>query len=268
MRRLALVLGLIGLPAAAGLALAAGPEDQHASRRLLFHDEFHGHRLAGSRWVTCYWWATRGCTLAGNHELESYLPSQVRVRDGTARLVAERRAVRGSDGRRYRFASGMISSGPRPGSHKPKFAFRYGRAEIRMRVPQGRGLWSAFWLLPATRRSKPEIDVMEIVGQRPSVVEMHLHSRGRDGRERVQGLKWRQPSLVRGWHRFGIDWRSGRLDWLVDGVVRWRLRGDTVPRRRMYLVANLAVGGDLPGPPGASTHFPSGLRIDWVRVWR
>jgi beta-glucanase (GH16 family) len=73
---------------------------------------------------------------------------------------------------------------------------------------------------------------------------------------------------VRGWHRFGIDWRPGRLDWLVDGVVRWRLRGDTVPRRRMYLVANLAVGGDLPGPPGASTHFPSALPIDWVRVWR
>jgi beta-glucanase (GH16 family) len=269
MRKAALLVGPLAL-AAAGLALAAGGDHRASSARprLILREEFAGRRLNRHRWNTCHWWATRGCTIASNHELEWYLPGQLRVRHGIARLVAERRTVHGSDGRVHPFASGMISSGPRPDSHKPKFAFRYGRAEIRMRVPHGRGLWAAFWLLPANRRSKPEIDVMEIVGQRPTVVEMHLHYRGRGGGERERGAKLRQRSLGRGWHRFGIDWRPRRLAWLVDGVVRWRLSGDAVPRRPMYLVANLAVGGDLPGAPGASTRFPSALRIDWVRVWR
>jgi beta-glucanase (GH16 family) len=97
---------------------------------------------------------------------------------------------------------------------------------------------------------------------------MHLHYRGRGGRERVRGAKLKRGSLQSGWHRFGIDWRPGRLAWLVDGAVRFRLTGHAVPRQRMYLIADLAVGGDLPGPPAASTRFPSALGIDWVRVWR
>lgn len=247
--------------ATGGTQLAGG---RHAEAPV-FAEEFRGGELRASRWNTCHWWARHGCTLQGNRELEWYLPGQVRVGGGVVRLVAERRPARGAGGRVFPFRSGMISTGPPRGSSRPKFAFRYGRVEMRARVPAGRGLWSAFWLLPADRDSKPEIDVMEVLGHRPSVVEMHLHPRrGAD----PLGREWRQPGLSRGWHTFGIEWRPGVLEWLLDGRVRWRVTGRDVPAERMYLVANLAVGGDWPGAPSSSTRFPSALVIDWIRVWR
>jgi beta-glucanase (GH16 family) len=267
-QRAVALVGLLALATAGVVAMAAEQPGTLGRLKLIFDDEFSGSRLDTAHWNTCYWWARQGCTIASNHELERYLPGQVQVGRGIAHLVAARRSARGSDDRLHPFVSGMISSGPPPGSSVPKFAFRFGVVEARMRVPAGAGLWSAFWLLPADRSDLPEIDAMEIFGQAPDVVEMHLHYRGRGGRAAVVGSSWRQPSLAAGWHRFEIDWRPGRLAWLVDGVVRWQLTGRAVPQSRMYLVADLAVGGDPVGAPTARTSFPSALRIDWVRVWQ
>jgi beta-glucanase (GH16 family) len=269
MSRATLTLGLVAL-AALGVAASQASKGRDASARprLILREEFAGTGVDRRVWSTCHWWGDGGCTIASNGELEWYLARQVHVRGGRLQLVAMRRGVRGADGRRYRFVSGMISSGPPPGSRKPKFSFRYGRVEARARVPAGDGLWSAFWLLPANRASKPEIDVMEILGHDPATVEMHVHYRGPDGRPRARGTQSRLLPLASGWHRFGIDWRPRSLAWIVDGVERWRVEGRAVPRRRMYLVANLAVGGDWPGPPSPSTRFPRALEIDYVRVWQ
>ena len=272
MRRAALFLLLVASLAAFGFAAreVGIASDLAASARpkLLMREDFRGSHVKRSRWNTCYWWARRGCTISSNHELEWYVPEQVHVRGGVLRLVAERRDVRGSDGRVHPYVSGMISSGPRNDSTKPKFAFRYGKAKIRARVPAGRGLWPAFWLLPASRKSKPEIDVMEVLGQSPETVHMHLHYRNRQGEVTDRGAQWTDPDLRSGWHTFAVRWRPRKLVWLIDGVPRWRVKGYAVPRQRMYLIANLAVGGDWPGPPGASTRFPSAFKIDYVKVWR
>ena len=268
MRRAGLLLALLALAAAGALVLAGREAGSRPSPRLVLvlNDEFDGSRLDRGSWRTCHWWASRGCTISSNNELEWYLPGQARVRRGAVRLVAEPRRVVGSDGLEHQYVSGMISSGPGPGSRPPRFAFRYGRAAIRARVPRGHGLWSAFWLLPADRESKPEIDVLEVLGDRPGTVEMNLHYRNGDGEERQRGREW--VGLRPGWHTFAIDWRPGELTWLVDGRRRWRVRGRAVPSEPMYLVANLAVGGDWPGPPGPGTRFPASLDIDWIRVWR
>jgi beta-glucanase (GH16 family) len=239
-----------------------------ARHELVLREDF-GHSTLNRRlWSTCHWWASGGCTIASNHELEWYVPTQVRPGRGRLRLIATRRRVRGTDGRTYPYVSGMISSGPPRGSRRPKFAFRYGRAEIRARVPSGPGLWSAFWLLPARRESTPEIDVMEVLGRRPGTVEMHLHYRRRNGSEGSFGKHWSDERLRSGWHTYGVDWRPGRLVWLVDGRPRWAVTGRHVPRERMYVVANLAVGGGTAGRPSRSTRFPSSLDIDYVRVWK
>jgi beta-glucanase (GH16 family) len=268
-RRVGVLLGLLAALAVVLRVMASpSPGDTSTPHRLVFDEGFAGGRLDGSRWSRCYWWAARGCTIVTNHELEWYLPGQVQVGRGVARLIAARRAVRGTDGRTYPFVSGMISSGPTPRSSAPKFSVRYGRVEARLRVPAGPGLWSAFWLLPADRSGQPEIDVMEIHGDSPGVVRMHLHYRAAGGRDAVLSSDWTQPSLPSGWHRYGINWRAGRLDWLIDGVVRWHVDGAAVPRSRMYLIADLAVGGDPVGAPTARTPFPSVLAIDWVRVWQ
>ncbi len=259
---LVLALGGVGLvgPALSGEAEEPSPEPR--SREVLFMDDFDGSTLSPSRWRTCHWWSDGGCTIATNDELEWYQPRQVQVGDGNAELIAARRKVVGSDGRKYRFASGMISTGPGP-EDGPRFAFTYGRATIRARVPSGPGLWPAFWMLPTTRRSEPEIDVMEMTSDEPNTVQMHLHYRA-GGKERSLGRDW--GPLSPGWHRFSIDWRPGKLVWLVDGRRRWSVSGAKVPSQPMYLIANLAVDGD-PSPTRA-TKFPAKYLIDWVRVTR
>jgi len=261
-----LLVALLAAAVVANVPSRATPGPPRHELELVLREEFDGRKLQRKRWRTCHWWASRGCTIASNHELEAYHPEQVRVRDGVLRLVAERRRVPGQDGRRFPYASGMISSGP--GRRSPaKFAFRYGRAEIRARPPVGRGLWSAIWMLPANRSSKPEIDIMESLGHAPDTAELHVHwADGDDVEQRGRSLRLR--GLRHGWHTYAIDWRPDRLTWLIDGKVLWRVRGDAVPDTPMYLVANLAVGGDWPGAPDSSTRFPSAFLIDSIKVWQ
>jgi beta-glucanase (GH16 family) len=254
MRRAAAALAVVAL---VGGAMAAAAPRRHAPRTL-FADEFDGSRLDTGKWRRCHWWASDGCTIATNHEREWYLPEQVRVGGGAAHLVAERRATTGADGRKYPFASGMISTGPGP-EGRARFAFTYGRASMRAKLPAGDGLWPAFWLLPANRTSEPEIDVVEVQSDEPTTDAMHLHIP-----KRSFGHDW--DGLDAGWHTFTIDWRPGRLTWLVDGAVRWRVRGAQVPHAPMYLIADLAVSRDP--PPTANTPDPAEMAIDWVRVKR
>ena len=246
--------------------VATGDVAGAGGQRVLFEDGFDGRHIDQSTWNTCFWWADKGCTIATNNELQWYLARQVRAGDGVLRLVATRRPAGGSDRPAHPFVSGMISSGPPHHSRIPKFAFRYGTAEVRASIPHGKGLWPAFWLLPASRRSKPEIDVMEVRGQAADTVGMNFHYRTAGGRVIDRGRSWTDPALASGWHTFAVDWRPGKLVWLIDGVPRWHLSGPAVPDERMYLVANLAVGGDWPGPPDSSTRFPTDFKLDYVKV--
>jgi beta-glucanase (GH16 family) len=272
MRSAALALLLAFAVASAAIEAGEAGRDMDISPsarpKLLLREDFNGSQLERGRWNTCHWWDNQGCTISSNNELEWYLPEQVRVGRGALRLVAARRSVLGSDGQTYPYVSGMVSSGPPYDSAEPKFAFRYGKAKIRARAPAGRGLWPAFWLLPASGSSKPEIDVMEIIGQRPQTVQMFLHYQDRNGEVRRRGAHFTDRGLRSGWHTFAIDWRPRKLVWLIDGVPRFRVTGAPVPRERMYLVANLAVGGEGPGPPAPSTPFPSRFKIDYVKVQR
>jgi beta-glucanase (GH16 family) len=80
---------------------------------------------------------------------------------------------------------------------------------------------------------------------------------------------WIGPDFSTDWHVFGLDWQPDVLIWYVDGVERWRYTDrEYIPDRTMYILINLAVGGDWPGSPDATTPFPSFYNIDYVRVWK
>jgi beta-glucanase (GH16 family) len=248
-----------------------------AGSTLLFADEFDGAALDPARWSTCYWWVApaNGCTNGSTGELQWYQPDDVLVGDGTLKLRAQARRVAAQPGGRiHDYTAGIVTTGGIEHVRAPQFAFTYGYAEVRARVPRGRGLWPAFWLLPATGlpdaspASRPEIDVMEIVGHLPNVTSMNFHWRTADGTTGDRGMSWFGPDFSADWHVFAVDWRPGLLVWYVDGVERWRFTGSTVPAEPMYLLLNLAVGGATPGAPDASTVFPAYLEVDYVRVWR
>ncbi|HEY3181855.1 MAG TPA: glycoside hydrolase family 16 protein [Gaiellaceae bacterium] len=235
----------------------------------VFAEEFDGSTLDGRRWHTCFWWASETCSIASNDELELYREDGVVVANGIARLGAQRHDVAGWNGTTYPYSSGMVSTGGRKYERPPGFTFTYGFAEARVRVPRGTGLWPAFWLLPASYASRPEIDVMEILGDSTDVNHMHVHYLEPDGTKGDAGADWRGPDFAAGWHTFGVDWEPGEIVWYVDGVERWRVTDPAaIPSEPMYVLANLAVGGDWPGSPDATTPFPSSYDIDYVRVWQ
>lgn len=238
-----------------------------ADERILLDEGFDGPGLDPAIWNTCHWWQNAGCTIGSNQELEWYLPQQVSVSDGALQLTADRREVSGSDGKSYPFASGMVTTGPPAYETPAKLAFTYGKVEVRFKIPTGQGLWPAIWLLPASEESVPEIDMLEILGHDAGTLRMHLHPKDRSVAS--IGKKYQLPdgyTLGGGWHTVALDWSPGKLVYLLDGRRVWQLVNRVVPDEPMYLVMNLAVGGNYPGPPNAETKFPATLSIDHVRI--
>ena len=234
--------------------------------QVLLDEAFDGDTLDDARWNTCHWWNDDGCTITSNDELEWYRPEGVRVADGALQLTAERGDQQASDGTTYPFRSGMVTTGPTVQDGEPKVAFTYGTVEARVRVPDGRGLWSAMWLLPASTQSRPEIDAMEILGNDPTEALLHLHPKDRKAKSPSKTVSPPGVDFSRGWHDFRIDWSPNRLVYVIDGKRVWKITGDQVPDEPMYLIFNLAVGGSYPGSPDDSTTFPATFAIDSVKI--
>jgi beta-glucanase (GH16 family) len=248
------------------------PVGQTGSWDMIFNDEFDGTVLDTNKWTTCYWWDwdNQGCTIGGNNEMEWYQPDDVIVTNGHLLLQARRREIVSNEGKIYPFTSGMISSSrAREDAAPPGLLFQYGYAEMKARLPAGKGLWAGFWMLPGNYESKPEIDIMEVLGHTPDTIHMTLHYQMPNGNEVVEGNIWIGPDLSYGWHTFAVDWKPDNLIWYVDGIEHWRYSDSAhIPNEPMYLVINLAVGGDWPGAPDSSTRLPSYFEIDYVRVWK
>ena len=251
-------------PARPSVALPVGTApSKHWALRL--DEEFNGSTLDSSRWATCYWWSSDGCTNGSSGELEWYQSANVRTVNGHLELEARDEPVTGDDGKGHEYTSGMVS-GASPARNL--FSFKYGYVVARAWVPRGPGLWAAFWMLPATHRSLPELDIFETVGERPDTADAHVHWSSSDN-EMQLGRGLARPGLTSGWHTYAVDWEPDSVTWYIDGIKRWSVtKPEAVPSEPMYLLANLAVGGDYTTHPDETTPFPSSLKIDFIRVWR
>lgn len=154
----------------------------------------------------------------------------------------------------YPFVSGLIST-------QPSFSQTYGYFEMRAELPQGKGLWPAFWMLPQDDSWPPELDIVESIGD-PSHVYMTAHSKcGKSFGAEAQIT----PHIF---HTFAVSWDERDLIWYIDGGEAGRVPTPEDMHKPMYLLANLAVGGTWPGAPDASTRFPAKLMIDYIRAYR
>ncbi len=228
-----------------------------AGRRLVFADEFDGTRLDNTAWVPVYRWhiGKDGSRNDGNDEEQWYQSSNVTVANSRLVLRAERDRVRGErDGvpEWFSYRSGIVS-GMR--------AFRYGYVEILARLPIDSGMWPALWLLPDDLSWPPEIDIVE-AGGRLGVVKHTFHPVGQD---QVQGET--QLADSSGWHTYGLLWEPNQLTWTIDGEETFRT-GTAIPNVDMYVVANLAVGGEFSGWVDAATRFPAQMEIEYIRVYQ
>ena len=274
--RLGLAVAVLG--AIIGVAVTvseAPPTEAHGSdRKIVWRDEFAGAR--GKKPDSARWTYNTGGGGWGNGELQSYTQSRRNAHlDGRGHLVISAIHERhtGPDGRERRYTSARLKT-------EGKFAFRYGQVAARIRVPSGRGLWPAFWMLGANyqRVGYPrcgEIDVMELVGNEPRKVHAAVHGPGPHLETGIGGGFRARRSLAHRYHVYAARWSPNAVRFSIDGRTYETVHRRDYPRRdrwvfnhRMFLIVNLAVGGDWPGPPTPRTRFPARLRVDWVRVWR
>jgi beta-glucanase (GH16 family) len=223
--------------------------------RLVFRDEFEGKAVDPKRWNLRDPWGRER-----NRELQAYVADAFEVKDGILRIKAERRTA-DYDGKKRAFTSGMMTT-------YQKFSQQYGRFEIRCRIPKGKGLWPAFWLLPEPLGWPPEIDVLEVLGQDTKTIHFthHWKEPGGDLRSDHKAFK-SERDLAAGFHVVAVDWTPRDIRWELDGKERFR-SVKSIPQTPMYLLLNLAVGGDWPGPPDDQTRFPAYFEIDYVRVYQ
>jgi beta-glucanase (GH16 family) len=265
---------LLGL-AAISLVLAGlgrcGDEPTAAPEwKLVWEDEFDGP--AGQLPDTSNWRFDIGEDW-GNAQLEydTDHPENVSL-DGAGHLAitAREESYRGRD-----YTSGRINT-------RGFFDQTRGRFAARIRLPVGRGIWPAFWLLGANFEQVGwptcgEIDIMEYRGQEPSVLHGSLHGPGYSGGSAVTG-RYDLPGgggFHDGFHVFSVEWDEERITWLVDNIRYHSVTPGDLPTggnwvfdHPFFVILNVAVGGHFVGPPDATTSFPQTMLVAWVRVYR
>jgi beta-glucanase (GH16 family) len=264
-----------------GAPITPPPLPPDPGTALYWSDEFNG--AAGTRPDPAKWKADPGT--GPNQELEYYTDHRNAAMDGQGNLVMEARRevtagsscpvdpVSGSGTCQYTSAR-MNTSG--------RLDITYGRLEARIRVPSGAGFWPAFWMLGSdftTGRPWPysgEIDIMEILGREPNRLHSTLHAPAYFGGNGYGNSITIQGSFADAFHVYAVDWNSRGMRFTMDGQVVHTVdrevleatRGPWVFDHNFFIILNLAVGGDWPGPPNASTPFPARMLVDYVRVYR
>lgn len=198
-----------------------------------------------------------------NNELQFYTPDAVTVADGYLHVLA-RKQESDYQGRPRHYTSGLLNT-------QHKLDVRYGRFDIRFKVPAGKGLWPAFWMLPTSGAWPPEIDWMEILGHTPEILYItnHFgkHVNNNHPSHGPKKFEARNPDFSEGFHTLTGIWSATELVCYVDGV-KSSVSIEGVPDEKMFLILNLAVGGDWPGNPDEKTVFPAEMLVDYVRVYQ
>ena len=242
---------------------------QYEGFRLLWAEEFDGDELSKSDW-------NRETHEKGwvNNELQEYLPKEeyAYVKDGM--LVIQ--PVKDGD----KYYSGRINT-------QKKHSLTYGRIEARIKVPTGRGIWPAFWMMPddesyyGTWPKCGEIDIMEVLGDNTKRLHGTLHF-GEPHTQLHRTYDLKEGDFSSDFHVFAIEWEPDEIRWYVDGEQYhsadvWYTKtsdGEVKPfpapfDQPFHVILNVAVGGDWPGNPTEDTVFDerAAMYVDYVRMY-
>ena len=218
----------------------------------------------------------------GNNEREYYTSGQnafiqFDAQAGSNVLVLEARRDNPANyncwyGRCEYTSSRMNTSGKR--------TFQYGRIEARLKLPQTPGIWPAFWMLGSDIGSVGwpgcgELDIMEHVGFEPNITHGAMHGPNYSGNTPFAGTNYLNEPVNAGYHVYAIEWNSTSVRWFMDGTLFYTVNrsqvqsfGNWVFDHPMFLILNVAVGGNWPGNPTASSVFPQRMYVDYIRVYQ
>ena len=225
---------------------------------LVWNDEFGGTGIDATKWE----WEVNGDG-GGNNELQYYtgFPENSFIEDGKLVIKAIKENYLGK-----RYTSARIRT-------RNKGDWRYGRFEARMKLPYGKGMWPAFWMLPTDWSyggwpQSGEIDIMELVGHETNRVYGTIHWGDPDHRQSGGNYVLSTGTFAADFHTFVVEWDSVGFRWYVDGSQYFSTSRGWPFDQRFHILLNLAVGGNWPGNPDEFTYFPQMMYVDYVRVYR
>lgn len=260
-----LFLALLGMGAYAPSAF------KESEFELSWEEHFEKNELDSSKWTVitgdgcpdlCGW---------GNNELQYYMAddNHVRVEDGMLTIEAHKQSQGDCD-----FTSGKLVT-------KGKLEWKYGRIEIRAKLPTGKGTWMAFWMLPTLDRNvnwpeDGEIDIVEHVGYNPNTIYGAIHTEkynGMYGTQKVDSI--RLADVKNEFHTYAFEWTDNDMKWFVDDKLFNHIPRDNEDEKGWpfnqydyHLILNLAVGGDWGGKYGVEeSDWPQTMEIDHIKYY-
>lgn len=246
--------------------------------QMVWNDEFDGTEIDASKWS---YDIGDGCQISddlcgwGNNELEYYTDRSENSYLNNGNLVIEAKKEIPLYLGEHEYTSARMVT-------KNKGDWKYGRVDVRAKLPKGQGLWPAIWMLPTDTvygiwPRSGEIDIMENIGSEPNKVFGTLHY----GLGLENWTYFSQDTIKESgtfadeFHVYSVLWTEDCIQFQLDGVNY----GDPVTRstllpapfpfdQKFHMILNVAVGGNLPGNPNASTIFPQKMEVDFVRVYQ
>ncbi len=240
--------------------------DSYPDMKLAWQDEFSGNALNTANWTHEFGNGTDGW---GNAELQYYKQENTSVNGGYLTITAKKETFGG-----YQYTSSRLKT-------QNKKTFKYGRIDIRAKLPKGQGIWPALWMLGANIDTKAwplcgEIDIMELVGGGPGKDNTTYGTIHYDNGGAYASIS-KPYSLSKGdffdkFHVFSLIWEETKIKWLVDDVEFYTQDITAAAMSEFhepyFLLFNVAVGGRWPGSPDGSTSFPQKMMVDYVRVFQ
>lgn len=207
----------------------------------------------------------------GNNELEYYTnnPKNCFLSNGNLIIEARKEAMGG-----FNYSSTRMNT-------QNKKTFKFGRIDIRAKLPVSKGMWPALWMLGSNISSVGwpacgEMDIMELIGTYPGRVSATMHWKNSGGAHASKGNSY---NLVSGdfsqqYHVYSMVWTQDLIKNYVDDQLMLTVSASDVGAANypfnadQFFIFNVAVGGDWPGPPDATTPFPQRMFVDYVRFFQ
>jgi beta-glucanase (GH16 family) len=228
--------------------------------KLVWNDEFNGTAVDPAKWE----YEVNGDG-GGNNELQYYTARTENsfVQDGKLTIRAQKESYLGKQ-----YTSARMRT-------RNKGDWKYGHFEVRAKVPYGRGMWPAIWMLPTDWEyggwpMSGEIDIMECLGQDPWTIYGTIHFGQSVAAHQQMGGKYTRSgeSFAADFHVYAIEWDSTSIQWFVDGTKYFTAVKSTPFDKRFHILLNVAVGGNWPGSPDEFTTFPQTMIVDYMRVYQ
>lgn len=238
---------------------------QAQNYKLVWFDEFSNPTIDAANWT----YEIGNNNGWGNNELEYYTNRSVNSYILGGSLVIE--AKKESYGGKSYTSARMITKG--------KKYFTYGKIEARIKLPYGKGIWPAFWMLGENIStvgwpSCGEIDIIELIGGGTNDKTIYGTAHWESNGHASYGGNYTLSSgtFADNYHIFSITWTSKAIQWYVDGInyktIDITPAGLAAFHKNQFIILNLAVGGNWPGNPDATTIFPQKMYVDYIRVYQ